>query len=105
MGSLSVETSQLPAAAVRIADAGRELAAVQGAMGRVSAAAYAADAPGVTQALSALSQALAMEAGSVGVSTEALAATTSRAGEVYEQVDRNAFGSSGAGSGSGGGGW
>lgn len=104
MGSLSVETSQLPAAAVKIADAGRELAAVQGAMGRVSAAAHAADAPGVSQALSALSQALATEAGSVGVSTAALAATTSRAGAVYEQADRNAFGSGIAGSG-GGRGW
>src|SRR5918997_1786086 len=87
MSSFEVQPADLPAAAVRIAATGRELASVQAAMASVQGAAGAADAPQVAAALSALAQALSATAGSIGVATEALAATTHASAGAYEATD------------------
>lgn len=92
MGTVGVSTEQLPLAAARIAVVGRQLGSVLSAMGRVEAAGFAADAPDVGVALSALAQAWAGAASSVVVSTDALAATTSASGAAYDATDSNAFG-------------
>ena len=92
MGRIAVTSDELTAAAARLGSVGRELQAVQTALGRVEAAGHAADNAAMEVALAGLAQVWTAAVTSFIQSTDALSGTTSAAGQAYNATDANAFG-------------